>query len=199
MCIMKSMKNKTIIIAITVIAVVLLGVLGFIVLSGNDNSNDNSNTGDTNDQQQETNANYNIVEAMNHIEPTNTIEEINMILGFESTTDPMIGNDPIWKFNSKNWISYKTSGDDNVTIQATIDKEDLKDSAVTLPSSSDLQKDLDNGSFTYEELVKKLGGEGTLTSVSKGSRSYTWVDKNGQRLGATFSNKDGKCTVASYR
>ena len=69
---MKSMKNKTIITTITVIAVVLLGVLGFIVLSGNDNSNDNSNTGDTNGQQQETNANYNIVEAMNHIEPTNT-------------------------------------------------------------------------------------------------------------------------------
>ncbi|MCX4249678.1 MAG: hypothetical protein OSJ65_07970 [Bacilli bacterium] len=68
-----------------------------------------------------------------------------------------------------------------------------------MPLSSDLQKDLDKGSFTYEELVKKVGGEGTLTSVSKGSLSYTWVDSTGQRLGATFNNKSGKCTVASYR
>ena len=72
-------------------------------------------------------------------------------------------------------------------------------SALKLPASSDLKKDLENGSFTYEELVQKIGGEGTLTSISKGSLSYTWVDKAGQRLGATFNNESGKCTVASYR
>ena len=68
-----------------------------------------------------------------------------------------------------------------------------------LNSSSELQKDLNDGSFTYEELVQKVGGEGTLTSISKGSFSYTWVDKSGQKLGATFNRESGKCTVASYR
>ena len=33
----------------------------------------------------------------------------------------------------------------------------------------------------------------------KAIHSYTWVDKTGQRLGATFNNESGKCTVASYR
>lgn len=144
-------------------------------------------------------ANCTIVECMKKIEPTSTMEDINSIVGFESTTDAMIGSDPIWKFDSKNWISFKKSNDDNVTIQATIDKESLKNENLKFPSSSDLQKDLNKGSFTYEELVKKVGGEGTLTSISKGSTSYTWVDKNGQRLGATFNKKSGKCTVASYR
>ena len=65
--------------------------------------------------------NYSIVEAMKHIEATNTMEEITTIIGFESTTDAMIGSDPIWKFDSKNWISYKTYND-SVTIQATINK-----------------------------------------------------------------------------
>lgn len=150
-------------------------------------------------KKEEVKGNCTVVECMKKIKATNTMEEITEIIGFESTTDAMIGSNPIWKFDSKNWISYKTYGEDDVTIQATVNKESIKDDKIKLPSSSDLKKDLNNGSFTYEELVEKIGGEGTLTSISKGSLSYTWVDKNGQRLGATFNNKSGKCTVASYR
>ncbi len=149
-------------------------------------------------QKEEVKGNCTIVECMKQIKSTNTKEEITEIIGFDTTTDAMIGSNPLWKFDDKNWISYKTNGDD-VTIQATIDKESLKDENIKLPSSSDLQKDLNKGSFTYEELAEKVGGEGTLTSISEGSLSYTWVDKSGQRLGATFNNKTGKCTVASYR
>ena len=143
--------------------------------------------------------NCTIVECMKKIEATNTMEEINAIIGFETTTDAMIGSDPIWKFDSKNWISFKTSNNDSVTIQATIDKENIKNDNIKLPLSSDLQEDLNNGSFTYEELVEKVGGDGTLTSISKGSRIYTWVDKHNQTLRATFNDKSGKCTIASYR
>lgn len=191
------MKDKKVIgIICAVVIVIALGVLGFILLSGNDDPG----TSNTPDASETITANCSITECMNQLKATNTMEEISNIIGFEPTTDAMIGSDPIWKFDSKNWISYKTSGSDNkVTIQATINKEELKDSNVKLPSSSELQKDLDNGSFTYEELVKKLGAEGTLTSISEGSRSYTWVDTAGQRLGATFNNATGKCTVASYR
>lgn len=142
--------------------------------------------------------NCSIIECMKEIKATNTIEEINEIIGFESTTDAMIGSNPIWKFDSKNWISFDNSND-NITIRATIDKESVKNDNIKLPSSSDLQKDLNNGSFTYEEFVEKVGGDGILTSISKGSLSYTWVDKIGQSLGATFNNKSGKCTVASLR
>lgn len=110
----------------------------------------------------------------------------------------MIESDPIWKFDSKNWISYKTYND-GATIQATINKEDLKDENITLPTSSELQDMLNNGSFTYDELVEKIGGEGTLTSISNGSDIYTWVDKHEIRLGATFNNESGLCTIASLR
>ncbi len=189
------MKNKKVISAICIVFIIVLGILGYIALE----EKNNSNVEQTSNEQEEVKGNYDIVEAMKHIEATNTVEEINTIIGFESTTDAMIGSDPIWKFDSKNWISFKTYGNDNITIQATIDKESIKNDNIKLPSSSDLQKDLNNGSFTYEELVQKIGGEGTLTSISKGSLSYTWVDKTGQRLGATFNNETGKCTVASYR
>ena len=144
-------------------------------------------------------SNCSIVECMKKIEATNTIEEINDIIGFESTTDAMISSDPMWKFDSKNWISFKSYSENSITIQATIDKESLKNEDIKLPLSSDLQKDLNNGSFTYEELAEKIGGEGTLTSISENSRIYTWIDKSSQRLSATFNNKSGKCTIASYR
>ena len=147
----------------------------------------------------EVKGNCSIVECMKKIKATNKVEEINEIIGFESTTDAMIGSDPIWKFDSKNWISFKTYGEDDITIQATIDKDSLKNENIKLPSATELQKDLNNGSFTYEEFVEKVGGEGTLTTLSKGSVIYTWVDKSGQRLGATFNNTSGKCTIASFR
>lgn len=142
--------------------------------------------------------NCEIVECMKQISASNTMEEITNIIGFDTTTDAMIGSDPIWKFDSKNWISYKTYND-GATIQATINNEDLKDENITLPTSSELQDMLNNGSFTYEQLVEKIGGEGTLTSISNGSVIYTWVDKHEIRLGATFNNESGLCTIASLR
>lgn len=141
--------------------------------------------------------NCTIVECMKKIEVTNTIEEINDIIGFESTTDAMIGSDPIWKFDSKNWISFKDNNG-SISIKATIDKESIKNDNVTLPSQKELQELLNKG-MTYDDLVEKLGAEGTLESKSSTSVSYIWADKNGQRLGATINNKSGKCTVASYR
>lgn len=146
---------------------------------------------------EEVKGNCTIIECMKKIEVTNTMEEINAIIGFESTVDAMIGSDPIWKFDSKNWITLKTYENDQ-TIQATIDKETIKDENIKLPTQKELQALLNKG-ITYEELVEQLGGEGTLSTISKGSTSYTWADKNGQRLGATFNNESKKCTVASYR
>ena len=60
--------------------------------------------------QEEVKGNCSIVECMKQIKVTNTLEEINDIIGFESTTDAMIGSDPIWKFDSKNWISFDVYG-----------------------------------------------------------------------------------------
>lgn len=150
-------------------------------------------------KEEEPKGNCTVVECMKKIEATNTMEEITEIIGFETTTDAMIGSDPIWKFDSKNWITYKTYGEGDVTVQATIDKESLKDENIKLFAATELQEILNNGSLTYEEFVERIGGEGTLTSISQGFRIYTWVDKNGQRLGATFNNESGKCTIASYR
>lgn len=126
----------------------------------------NQNLKDDSTDKEELKGNCTVVECMKKINATNTIEEINAIIGFETTTDAMIGSDPIWKFDSKNWISFKTSNG-STTIQATIDKESIKNDDIQLPSSSDLQKDLNNGSFTYGELVEKVGGDGTNLHIRR--------------------------------
>ena len=71
---------------------------------------------------------------------------------------------------------------------------------VKFPAISELRELLNNGSFTYEELVSKLDGiEGVLAGKTTTSKSYMWVNKNEQILYATFNNESGKCTIASIR
>lgn len=135
-------------------------------------------------------------ECIKKIEVTNTKEEINAIIGFEGETSEFSG-ETTWKLDSKNWVTLKP-GTSGAIVQATIDKESLKDENVTLPSQKELQELLNEG-ITYEGLVEKLGAEGTLDSKTSSSVGYVWADKNGRRLGATINNKSGKCTVASLR
>ena len=137
-----------------------------------------------------------VTECIKQMEATSTKEEISEIIGFEPEVSEFSG-EMTWKLDKKNWITLKP-GTDSQILQATIDKETIKDENITLPSQKELQELLNKG-VTYEQLVEKIGGEGTLNSKTSGSVGYLWVDKNGQRLGATINNKSGKCTVASYR
>lgn len=187
------MKNKVVVTVIAVIFILAMGILEFLALEEKKNNQDiasNSNVST------ETRGNYNVIEAMKHIEATNTVEEINEILGFEGETSEFSG-ETTWKLDSKNWITLKP-GSDSQIVQATIDRELLKDDKVTLPTQKELQELLNKG-ITYKELVEKIGAEGIMNSKTKSSVGYIWADKNGQRLGATINNESGKCTVASYR
>ncbi|MCI8778850.1 MAG: hypothetical protein HFI87_06855 [Bacilli bacterium] len=149
-------------------------------------------------KEDETKGNCVVIECIKQLKPSNSVEEINDIIGFEGTKSDY-SDERTWKLDSKNWITLKYAGDSPI-LQATIDKESIKNENIKLPASSELQKMLNNGSFTYEELVSKLNGiEGTLSSKTNGSVSYIWVDKNKRVLSATFNNESGKCTIASFR
>lgn len=139
-----------------------------------------------------------VTECIKQIDTSNSIEEINTILGFEGTKSDY-SEEYTWKLSDKNWITLKYAGDSPI-LQATIDKETIKNETIKFPSSTELKEMLNNGSFTYEELVDKLGGiEGTLSSKTTSSVGYIWVNKHNQVLSATFNNKSGKCTIASFR
>lgn len=158
----------------------------------------NTSDDEVEEKKEETKGNCVVTECIKQIEPLNSVEEINDIIGFEGTKSEY-SDERTWKLDSNNWITLKFAGDSPI-LQATIDKETLKNENIKLPASSELQEMLNNGSFTYEELVSKLDGiEGTLSSKTTGSVSYIWVDKNKRVLSATFNNESGKCTIASFR
>ncbi len=139
-----------------------------------------------------------VTDCIKQIETSNSVEEINDIIGFEGTKSDY-SEERTWKLDSKNWITLKYAGESPI-LQATIDKDKIKNENIKLPTSSELQTMLNNGSFTYEELVDKLNGiEGILDSKTTKSVGYIWVDKNKRVLSATFNNESGKCTIASFR
>lgn len=148
------------------------------------------------EKQEEVKGNCVVTECIKKIEVSNTKEEINEIIGFEGETSEFSG-ETTWKLDSKNWITLKPGNDSNI-VQATIDKESLKDEKVTLPTQKELQELLNKG-ITYKELVEKIGAEGTLDSKTSSSVGYIWANKSGMRLSATINNKSGKCTIASFR
>ncbi len=149
-------------------------------------------------KKEEVKGNCVVTECIKQLEASNSVEEINNIIGFEGTKSEY-SEERTWKLDSKNWITLKYAGESPI-LQATIDKESIKNDNIKLPLSSELQEMLNNGSFTYEELVEKVGGvEGTLSSKTTSSVSYMWVDKHNQVMRATFNNESGKCTIVSYR
>lgn len=147
---------------------------------------------------EEPKGNCTVTECIKQLEPSNTVEEINQIIGFEATKSEY-SEEYSWKLDSKNWITLNSTSGSPI-LQATIDKETVKNEDITLPSSSILQEKLNNGSFTYPELVDMLNHvEGVLTSKTMSSVAYLWVDNSGITLRATFNNKTGKCSIASLR
>lgn len=133
---------------------------------------------------------------MKQLAVTNTVEEINSITGVEGTKSEY-SEEYTWKINDENYIMLKYAGDSPI-LQATVNKEAVKDENVKMLTATELQQMLNDGSFTYQELVEKMGGvEGLLTGKTSGSESYSWVDKHNMKLSATFNNESGKCTIAN--
>lgn len=144
-------------------------------------------------------ANCTVTECITKIATSDSIEQITAVIGVDPETDEASGTSK-WKLSSKESISREKSGSGYI-LQATIDKSKIASDEVDFSSFNDLKKELESGkSFTYEELVKRLGGvEGTLAGKTDTSKRYMWVDKHDRTFGATFSDKNGQCTIISLR
>lgn len=190
------MKNKKRFLFL-ITAVLVIGLCTACATSSGNGDNEGSNgtntADDTAEQKQKAEQ---TIEVLKQLEVTNTIDEINGIAGVEGTKSEY-SEEYTWKFNDKNYIMLKYAGDSPI-LQATVNKDVVKNDAIKLPTTSELQEMLNNGSFTYQQLVEKLGGtEGLLTGKTSSSVSYSWVDKHSNTLRATFNNESGLCTIAS--
>lgn len=148
-------------------------------------------------KKEEKKAKCEISECVSLMEVTNTVDEINETIGFEGEKDSDYSDDYTWKFDDKNYITLKSFPDSHI-IQATIDKEAIKNKNLNFPTASELKEKLNNVSLAYEELVEWVGGEGALAGKTSKSVSYVWVNSYDMRLRAIISNKTRKCSIASF-
>lgn len=150
----------------------------------------------------EVRGNCEVRECIKELKTSNSIEEINDVIGFEAEKSEY-SESYKWQLSEKNWITLDNTGTSPI-LQATIDKSMVKNENNDFSVYQDIKKLLDSGkSLTYKEMVEKLGGvEGTLAGRTSTSDRYIWVDKNEQTFSATFSisgKNKGKCTIISLR
>lgn len=141
-----------------------------------------------------------VKECIKLLDTKNTVEEINEIIGFEGEKSEY-SEKYTWKLSSKESIALDMSTNSSI-LQATIDKSTIKNENNDFSVYNELKESLNKGkSYTYEELVEKLGGvEGTLAGRTETSNRYIWVDKNDRTFSATIkAGKNGKCSIISLQ
>lgn len=159
--------------------------------------------GKTNEQKIETKGKCNVFECIKKISSTNTLEEMNKIIGFDGENS----------YESNTSTTYKWKLSEDTSIEATINKESKKATLkIWYPSKmitkyanfskwDEIEKKYKSTSgITYDEIVKLVGNvEGTLSGKSDLQLTYNWYDENNGYMFAYINPKTNKCTLASGR
>lgn len=193
----KKSPVQTIALVIAIIAGIAL--IGLYFLIDTENNSDVS-SGEV-EEEEVIETKCSIADCMTKIDVEDSNEKITEIIGVEPEIDES-GNKAKWVFSSKENITReKSSGSSQHTVQATIDKTKIKNGDLDFSIFTELKEELESGeSFTYDELVKRLGGvQGTLAGLTSTSKRYIWVDNHNQTFSATFSNRNGECSIISLR
>ncbi|MBR6073191.1 MAG: hypothetical protein IKP76_02585 [Bacilli bacterium] len=173
--------------------------LAVLLFAGCDKKvNNNSNNGTTTVASK---GNCTVFECLNKIEATNTIEEINGIIGFEGRVKEESAEDSSSKWKLYTWeltedtsIEAKRYEDTkSIYLEAKYPNDLVKQDQVDLSKANDLKAKVNKGAY-YDEIKADLGNvDGILVKKDSYSKTYIWANKNGGKLTANF-NKDNKCT-----
>lgn len=139
------------------------------------------------------------IECIKKIEPENTVEEINNIIGFSGELIDEKYNTYYWKISENTGVkvTYYSGNTGNVSID--FDRDSLANNKVDFSRYNELQPKIREG-IAYNEFISYIGNvEGTIIEKSTTSIKYTWVSKDGSYLNGTFSKRYGNCTFASGR
>ncbi|MBO5530813.1 MAG: hypothetical protein J5970_05380 [Bacilli bacterium] len=140
------------------------------------------------------------LECVKKLKPENKVEEINKVIGFEGKLTDEKNKIYTWEIASDEKVTASYYSSDKATIEATYDKDELKNNKISFAKYDEIQSALKSGSsLSYDEFCKKVNGNGVLYSVSSYSKKYVWVNKNGEYLTGTFSTTTNKCTFVIGR
>lgn len=141
------------------------------------------------------------IECIKQIDPENTVEEINNIIGVEGKLVDEKYNKYYWELSDDSGVYVKYYDSKKGTIEINIERNSIANKKVDFSKYDDIKKLLNDGtSLTYDEFASKVGNvEGTLIENDGYNKTYMWVNDKGGYLKATFSNRSGKCTFVVGR
>lgn len=176
----------------------VLGALLTMTLTGCGSSVNNQNGG-TASGSEKTKGNCTPVECVKKINPENTVEEINNIIGVKGELTDEKYNKYYWELSDESGVEVTYYSSTKGTIVADINKEDYANSKVDFSRYSELKPKINEG-ITYSEFITYIGNvDGIIVEKSSYSTKYLWVSSDGEYLNATFSNSSNKCTFATGR
>lgn len=181
---------------------IIMLVGGMFALTACNNNNTIEQIVENNNNTKNSGKNNRVYELIQKIEPTNTIEEINAIVGFDATlTDEKYY---IYEYdfgdNYKLIVKYYSANAKTADIKMEYNRDDLRDEKVTLKNAKDLKTRLEGKEkITYDQFKEAVGGvDGTLTEKTNYTTNYVWVNKDGGYISATFATRDNTCSYFAY-
>ena len=135
------------------------------------------------------------VECIEKIEPENTVEQINEIIGFEGELTDEKYNTYTWQITKDESIVVKYYSSDKGTITVNYKKDSIvANKKVDLSKLTELKPKVTAG-ISYEEFKKEVGDvDGVLIEKSETSRRYVWATGKGGYVKGSFNYRTDKCT-----
>lgn len=135
------------------------------------------------------------VECIEKIEPENTVEQINEIIGFEGELTDEKTKTYTWKITNDESIIAKFTSGDKGTITVDYKKDSIvANKKVDLSKLTEVKKKV-NAGISYDDFKKEVGDvDGVLIEKSEYSRKYVWANGKGGYVKATFNYRTDRCT-----
>ena len=141
-------------------------------------------------------SNCKIFDCINQIEPENTVDQINEIIGFKGDLIDKKYKIYNWSLSDKESIQIAYYSSDKSQIKIKYNRKDLADKKVNFSKHEQIKENLKKGvKITYDDLKKYFKTNGTMVAKSSMSKKYAWVSENGSYLIATINTNNNRCTL----
>lgn len=188
------MKRKILSILLSITLIISLTACGNTTNTGNNTTPDDNTTSG-----EKIKGNCTAIECIKKIEPENTVEEINKIIGFEGEKTDEQYNIYYWQISENTGVKVAYYSSTKGDISIDYDRDSLANNKVDFSRYSELQSKVKEG-ITYDEFISYIGNvQGTVIEKSSINTRYTWVSKDGSYLNASFIKRTGKCSFVSGR
>lgn len=198
-------KTKIVILVVSVVVIALIVAIAVFVGINANKTNEGDGTQVSKETASSSKAKASISDCMKKIEITNSIDEINDIIGFDGE---LTNENEEYKYKTYTWefsddesisITQHEKYPNNTTVEARIPTKKITEKA-DFSKYDEIKDALDKSeSLTYDEFVEKVGGvEGVLDKKTNSETRYQWADGDGGYLHAYF-DEDNKCTMVTGR